>query len=101
MTSSLSYKDVDIEIATLHNPGLIRPNESPNGNRIYHLYSDGEITNQKGGFAYLQRSEFTNEGAIFFGPPKFHFPMQCGTISYAIMTMENCIKMREKMKLCN
>lgn len=39
--------------------GLIIPSESPNGNTIYHLHSNGEITFQKGGWAYLQRSEFT------------------------------------------
>ena len=43
-------------IKKLNNPDLIKKNESPNGNIIYHLYSDGTITRQKGGWAYLKRS---------------------------------------------
>ena len=39
-------------------------NASPNGNQIYHLYSTGKITQQKGACAYLQRSEFTIKGDI-------------------------------------
>lgn len=45
-----------------HNPGLVVPTAAPNGNMIYHLYPDGEITFQKGGFAYLKRSVFTDVG---------------------------------------
>jgi hypothetical protein len=40
-----------------HNLDLVKPNDSPNSNIITHIYSDGEITEQKGGFAYLQRNE--------------------------------------------
>ena len=42
-----------------HNPDLVKPNDAPNSNIITHIYSDGEITEQKGGFAYLQRNERT------------------------------------------
>ena len=42
-----------------HNFNLIDPNETPNANIIYHVYSDGEITYQKGGWVYQQRSVFT------------------------------------------
>jgi hypothetical protein len=48
-------------IMEAHDPNLVKPDESPNGNTIYHLYRDGEITQQKGGYAYLQRSSFTLE----------------------------------------
>ena len=47
-----------------HNPDLIKSNDSPNSNIITHIYSDGEITEQKGGFAYLQRSERTIEPPV-------------------------------------
>ncbi len=39
---------------------LIDQEQSPNGNLVYHLYSNGIITYQKGGNAYLCRSEFTH-----------------------------------------
>ena len=47
-----------------HNLDLVNPNDSPNSNIITHIYSDGEITEQKGGFAYLQRSERTIEPPV-------------------------------------
>ena len=84
-------------IASAHNPALVIKTESPNGNIIHHVYSDGEITSQKGGWAYLQRSEFTE---VF---PKFGkqfidlFPIKTnnrydGNFSYAIVTEENALK---------
>lgn len=53
------------EIISAHNKhyennpnGLLIPDGSPNGNLMFHLYNTGEISQQKGGFAYLRRSEF-------------------------------------------
>ena len=51
-------------IIEYHNPELVKPNDSPNSNIITHIYSDGEITEQKGGFAYLKRSERTTKCPI-------------------------------------
>lgn len=45
---------------------LIDENEAPNGNIVYHLYANGTITHQKGGKAYLSRSEFTDERHIMY-----------------------------------
>ena len=47
-----------------HNPDLVKPTDAPNSNIITHIYSDGEITEQKGGFAYLQRNERTIEPPV-------------------------------------
>lgn len=65
--SEIEYQQFNNELINAHNKhfemsptGLVNVTESPNGNLIYHLYSDGEITFQKGGWAYLQRSEFTH-----------------------------------------
>lgn len=63
MSSSI-VKDINDLIKEYHNPSLVKPEESPNGNTIYHIYSNGQITSQKGGFAYLQRSEFVNFNSI-------------------------------------
>ena len=83
-------------ITSYHNPNLVMPNESPNGNCIYHLYADGEITHQKGGWAYKQRSEFTVKYPIKGFKLEIILPVKC-SISYAIMTEEHAIEIREMM----
>jgi len=73
---------------------------SPNENQIYHLYSNGEITYQKGAWAYLQRSEFNMEYEITGAsqvPFKFVKKTAEGT-TYAILTKPECLKFREDMK---
>lgn len=78
---------------------LIRIDQSPNENRIYHLYSDGEITHQKGSYAYQCRSEFCLEPSVTSGNSPFTFPYQAGNplYTYAILTEEECRAMRAKM----
>jgi len=75
---------------------------SPNGNTIYHLYSTGETTHQKGAWAYLDRSEFTispdfmsQQGLTKF-PFKFPKALNSG-ITYAILTQEETKLFRDKM----
>jgi hypothetical protein len=98
-------KELNQSIIDAHNKhyecsktGLINPNESPNGNLIYHLYSDGEITYQKGGWAYLERSEFTSHysipGCEKFG---FKFVNDNSDKTYVILNENECIEFRNKM----
>ena len=90
--------EVQNMINMLHDKELVKPEESPNGNRIFHLYSDGSITNQKGGFAYLMRSEFMIEEPIGIKYKNvFVFPFKSGEYGYAIMTLLNAKIVREKM----
>lgn len=79
--------------------GLVNPNESPNGNLIYHLYSTGEISFQKGGSAYMQRSEFTLLSDIRnYQKLALKFPKRTADGStYAILTEEECNKFRIQM----
>ena len=84
--------------------GLIETgiNSSPNENQIYHLYSTGRITQQKGSWAYLQRSEFTVKGDIV-GAKKmlFKFPLLSDndeTSTYAILTKLECHLYRMEME---
>jgi hypothetical protein len=79
--------------------GLVNPNDSPNGNQIYHLYSTGEISFQKGGWAYLKRSECFITGKIFnYQKLGFKFPKEAADGStYAILTKEECSRFREQM----
>ena len=98
--------ELNLEIINAHNKhyessatGLVNPKESPNGNTIYHLYSDGQITFQKGGWAYLQRSEFT-EDSPFNGHRELQmkFPNQADNgKTYVILTKEECKNFRNKM----
>lgn len=96
------------EIVAAHNKhfetsptGLVHPNESPNGNTIYHLYSDGEITSQKGGWAYLQRSEFSDwNNPTISGYQKLNLKLPGDAnncMSYAVLTYEECINFRKRM----
>lgn len=87
---------------TYNDSGLIDTtvNASPNGNIIYHLYSNGEITYQKGAWAYPKRSEFNHTYEIRNArkfPFKFVKEAADGT-TYAILTKEECIQFADEMK---
>lgn len=90
-------QDIYDLITKYHDPSLVKPLESPNGNIIYHLYNDGEITQQKGGYAYMARTEFTVESSVKNGLDPNHFPIRKNSIGYAIMTYENAIAIRRLM----
>jgi len=90
-------------IKQCHNPDLVDPKESPNGNYIIHIYNDGEITEQKGGWAYGQRSERTMvyELSHTYDPTKFPIssPSNFGKIiGYAIVTQVHAYEIRKYMQ---
>jgi len=90
-------------ISKCHNPDLVQPDESPNGNTIYHVYSDGEITEQKGGWAYLQRSERTLEFSVYgvyINPDIFPKTRVTDfkTFGYAIVTRDNAKLIRNAIE---
>ncbi len=62
---------------------------------VYHLYNNGELTNQKGGELYLSRSEFTFEAPLVV--PNFTFPIECGKRTYAILSEEDAHCIRNMM----
>lgn len=78
--------------------GLIDANASPNANIIYHFYSNGEVTYQKGGWEYLQRSEFTLMPSLSRKLSILSLPRKIdGNLTYAILTEDECKKYREIM----
>lgn len=79
--------------------GLVNPNESPNGNQIYHLYSTGEISYQKGGWAYMRRSEFmTHDKLLNYTKLGLVFPKKAADGStYVILKEDECTNFRLKM----
>lgn len=84
---------------TISPTGLINPKESPNGNQIYHLYSTGEISFQKGGWAYMQRSEFMTHGTIpNYQKLDLKLPKKAADGStYVILTEDECKNFRIQM----
>ena len=99
--------DLNKKINTSHNNhyinnvcSLIKVDEAPNDNIIYHFYNDGEITNQKGGFAYKLRSEFTYKPRLLsVNNSILKLPITIkNDISYAILTKEECDYYYNKLK---
>lgn len=91
-----------------HNPNLVESdiigtinyvnNTCPNSNTIYHLYNDGEITYQKGAWAYLQRSEFQKFESINYEFDYNRFPKKSrNNQGYCIVTLENALIIRNLM----
>ena len=73
-------------------------NASPNQNIIYHFYSNGQITYQKGAWAYLQRSEFEFKPSIPLANQfPFKFMKHNKELTYVILTKDECIYFREIM----
>jgi hypothetical protein len=76
--------------------GLVDVNDAPNSNIIYHLYDDGEVTQQKGGVAYGMRTEFTIMTACV-PHGKYTFPLARNQHTYAVLTLEECERFRTMM----
>jgi hypothetical protein len=99
--------ELNKEINELHlsryskeNPfGLHKPRGNPSENMIYHLYDDGEVTYQKGGHAYMRRTEFTwrepVSNKVLLQLPKKTYGY---TQTYAILTEEEALKYHNKLK---
>ena len=99
MNDTTSIKDF---ITSYNNPKLINTQEAPNENTIYHIYSDGEITQQKGSWAYCNRSEFTlylpfNKSISFENFPYHRTNSKGEKFGYAIVKYEDALKIREKI----
>ncbi len=71
---------------------LIHRDESPNANIIYHLHYDGEITSEKGGWAYGQRSTFTSAYPVR-NNDRLRF-----TFRYVVLPYEECLAFRKRME---
>lgn len=80
-----------------NNHDLIKKDESPNGNIIYHIYSDGTITRQKGGWAYQKRNVTDIYNRCIIENNFFTFPYEGSVMNdtYAIIELENCCKIRK------
>lgn len=101
-----NIKKLNDDIVAAHNAhynnsvnGLVNFDESPNGNIIYHLYSTGEISCQKGGKVYLQRGEFITHGKLLdYKKLGLIFPKQAADGStYVILKEDECKKFRDQM----
>lgn len=95
-------------VMALHDPSLVKQRESPSrpnydpqtspaSNTIYHIYNDGQITNQKGAWAYMDRSEFNTEYGIGYRFDNTRFPKHCDNIGWAIVTLSDARVIRKMM----
>jgi hypothetical protein len=104
----MTIEEINKLVIDAHNDHYINGNNklidtskqaSPNDNQIYHLYSDGQITHQKGAWAYMKRTEFNCVLDIKASkniPFKFVKEADDGT-TYAILTQQECLQFRELM----
>ncbi len=87
---------------THENPhGLLHPDESPNTNTIYKAWSDGEITYEKGGYAYGDRSmKQVTLPLVYFSDKSVlpTFPIAHGGNTCAILTLDECRNVRGILK---
>ncbi len=107
MSSNEAINEFNQRVINAHNEhyknspsGLIdkSTDASPNGNTIWHLYSDGTITFQKGAWAYGRRSEFTDSYSFNNKGIPFKFVLEAADdTTYAILTNEECKQFREEM----
>ena len=99
-TKNDKAEQIYLLINQYHDPNLIDLAEISNSNHIYHIYSDGEITSQKGGCLYGQRREITLESSFTINLDRGRFPEQTENELYgfAIVTRENASEIREAMR---
>ena len=95
---------INQKIAECHNPDMVNPDISPNANPIYKIYMDGEITYQKGGWAYGRRNVHSFHYPLF-SPEKLlakhglSFPEKNHeNVGYAITTQEHALELRSLLK---
>ena len=84
---------INREVSRLHNPELLRDTH------VYHLYSDGEVTIEKAGELYGFRTRLMIFPAMY-ETSVFSFPLTCGRYTFAILTYENILYIRELMTKC-
>ena len=106
-------RDEIYNLLNLHNDDtLVKPDSNPGDNKIYHLYSDGRITSQFGGWAYLQRPENDIKSYIpkntcldiekfihkYFTEYNSYGRTVSKRFGYVIVTYENAILIRDEME---
>lgn len=85
-------------INTVHNSDLVDTRYSPNENKIVHIYNDGTITEQKGSFAYMQRTEFILEYGLSRPINPKYFPINDGSYGYAVVTLKDAKELRSMIE---
>lgn len=106
-------RDEIYNLLNLYNDdNLIKSDVNPDKNTIYHLYNDGRITYQFGGWAYLQRKENELKSYIcknlYLDIEKFihiyttennnYERKNCKTHGYVVVTYEDALMLRGEME---
>lgn len=93
--------NVNIMVKKYHNPKLIEPDLSPNENTIYKIYSDFEVSSEKGGWSYGSHTLFSYLTPLFGRSPTGIEPFPCpmpNGMGYAIMKIEHCLEIYNLMR---
>jgi hypothetical protein len=89
-------------ITKYHNPSLVDLQAMPSENTIYKIYSDFEVTSEKGGWRYGSHSLFRYLTPLFnrnvYGINDFPCIVK-PNFSYAIMTLEHCLEIYNLMRM--
>ena len=89
-------------ITKYHNPDLIDLHTSPSENTIYKIYSDFEVTSEKGGWGYGSHTLLRYLTPLFnrsvHGINEFPCIVK-PNFSYAIMTLDNCSEIYNLMRM--
>jgi hypothetical protein len=88
-------------ITKYHNPSLIDSHAMPSENTIYKIYSDFEVTSEKGGWGYGGHTLFGYLTPLFnrnvYGINDFPCMVK-PNFSYAIMTLDHCLEIYNLMR---
>lgn len=92
-TTTEKINEINEIVKTLHDPKLA----AIDGEMVCHLYSDGEITLEKGGYLYGDRSR--HMVAPGFACAKYSFPLKLNNeYTYAILKSSDADNIRNNMK---
>ena len=89
-------------ITKYHNPSLVDSHAMPSENTIYKIYSDFEVTSEKGGWGYGGHTLFGYLTPLFnrnvYGIIDFPCIVK-PNFSYAIMTLDHCLEIYNLMRI--
>lgn len=95
----LSWNEVKEKIENIatifHSPQLIDVSSSPNENTIYIIWNDGEISEEKGSYAFGQRNVRTYQSTLTFKRNVFNFPFVRSHYRGVILSVNDCIIFRK------
>lgn len=104
IAESNKQKAIDVfskYLLCVHDPTLHKPDEGPMENEIFIFLNDGEITREKGGWAFGQRNVFTYRYPVYpvyEKPIVTNLPLGRGNNTGIMVTRDDALKCRDFME---